>query len=273
MKLKELPKSIYHTFRLASIPMKRLLHAKKDSIPVIVSFTSIPSRLEKVHIVVRCILDQSVLPKKIILWLHESMRTEIPDKLARLQGELFEIRYTHLHCSHKKLIHTVKAFPGSVIVTCDDDFIYDSKWLENLYYEHLDYPNYVIANHIRTISFDPERKLLPYKKWVYKAGLHENSPWLLPIGGKGVLYPPNAFDALYDDEKLFLTLAPKADDLWFKAMEWLNGTPARLSLRPVSEPIPIMGTQTISLKNENVDNDKNRDQWLALQDYFGFEKS
>jgi len=65
-------------------------------------------------------------------------------------------------------------------------------------------------------------------------------------------------------------LAPKADDLWFKAMEILKGTRVRLSSRIVPEPIPIAGTQKISLKKENVDEDKNSRQWAALEEYFNF---
>lgn len=270
MKLKELPTSIYHTLRLGNASVKKLLGTRKNRVPVIVSFTSIPSRLDKVHIVVRCLFDQTVLPTKIILWLHESLEHNIPQKLTLLEGSLFEIRYTSLHVSHKKLIHTVQAFPDSVIVTCDDDFIYHRRWLESLYEEHLQYPQTVIANHIRTISFDEEGHLLPYKQWVYQSR-HEGSNALLPIGGKGVLYPSDAFDARFDQEALFMQLAPKADDLWFKAMEYLKGTSVRLSARTVPEPIPIAGTQAISLKNENVDHDKNSAQWKSLQEYFKIE--
>ncbi len=267
MKLNELPKSIYHTLRLANASVEGLLGANKKQVPVIVSFTSIPSRLEKVHIVVRCLFDQAVLPTKIVLWLHESLAHKIPSKLANLEGDLFEIRYTPLHVSHKKLIHTLDEFPESIIVTCDDDFIYHRNWLQSLYEEHLEFPNTVVANHVRTILFNKEGQLLPYKKWIYSS-VHEGSNALLAIGGKGVLYPVHALDDRFDQESLFMELAPKADDLWFKAMEYLKGTPIKLTSRPVPEPFPIAGTQSISLKNENIDYDRNTLQWQALQEYF-----
>jgi hypothetical protein len=63
-------------------------------------------------------------------------------------------------------------------------------------------------------------------------------------------------------------LAPKADDLWFKAMELRQSTPVRLCTKLVPEPIPIIGTQSFSLKKENVDRDLNVDQWQNLSDYF-----
>ena len=78
-------------------------------------------------------------------------------------------------------------------------------------------------------------------------------------------YLPNAQANL---EALFLKLTPKADDLWFKAMALRNNIHPKLSEIPVKEPIPILGTQAISLKKENVDQDKNLQQWKDLEDYF-----
>src|SRR5690554_7556478 len=42
------------------------------TVPIVVSLTSIPSRLGTIHLTIRSLLAQSVVPKKIILWLHRS---------------------------------------------------------------------------------------------------------------------------------------------------------------------------------------------------------
>lgn len=239
---------------------------------MVVSLTSIPSRMPRLHIVIRSLLDQSVRPKKIILWLNEEQKGAIPKALQKLTGDLFEIKFTPLHCSHKKLIHTIPLYPDVPIVTCDDDFIYHPQWLESLYLEHKERRDTVLANHVRTIGYDDQGILLPYKEWRYHAEGDQSSSLLLAIGGKGVLYPPYALDERFDKVDLFLKLAPKADDLWFKAMELLKGTPVRLSGRPVPEPIPIARTQRVSLKKENIGGDKNKSQWAALTKYFSLEK-
>jgi len=268
VKLKELPKSIYHTTRLAHKPIDKFGLENKERVPLVVSLTSIPSRLKKLHIVIRCLFDQTVLPQKILLWLHESLKGHIPKKLLDLEGALFEIRYTHMEVSHKKLIHTIPLFPELPIVTCDDDFIYHPQWLQSLYEAHQMHPETVLANHIRTIGYDDSGMLLSYKQWVFDSHKGQNPRLFLAIGGKGVLYPPRALFEQFDDEDLFMKLAPKADDLWFKAMELLQGTPVRLSPKPMDEPIPIAGTQGVSLKKENISEDKNRNQWLALEKHF-----
>lgn len=271
MKVKEIPFSIARSLVLKSQPIERLQSMDIQTIPVVVSLTSIPSRLHKVPLVVRSILTQTRQPQHIVLWLHEGMRHQVPKALQELVFERFSIRFSPLTCSHKKLIHTFKDFDATVVVTCDDDFMYHRTWLSALYQDHLLYPNSVIAHHIRSIQRDDQGQLKPYKQWRYEPHVDQRSESLLAIGGKGVLYPKNPFDSLFDDVDLFMRLAPKADDLWFKAMELLVGTPVRKCAVEVPEPLPIAGTQTFSLKKENVDQDKNLHQWAALAQHFDLE--
>jgi hypothetical protein len=268
MKLKEIPLSIYFELRLKLLNTEKLKTTKQDQLPVIVSLTSIPSRLKKVHITIKSVLDQVQKPKKIILWLNEADKNHVPKSLTKLEGDIFNIKYTPLTCSHKKLIHTLELYPEAIIVTCDDDFIYDKKWLENLYDSYLLHPKNIIANQIRQIQYY-NNKLLSYKYWNLKDP--EQNKTILAIGAGGILYPPNALSPLASDSQLFLKLAPKADDLWFKAMALLQGTTVIQTKNPPKRLIPIMGTQMISLKKENVDQNKNVSQWEALTEYFNLE--
>lgn len=240
----------------------------KKEVPVIVAMTSIPSRLSIVHLVVRSLLNQQVLPKKIVLWLHKDLQNRLPQKLFKLQGDTFEIRYSDLTCSHRKLIYALEQFPDDIIVTCDDDLLYRKSWLKNLYDEHLNNSKAILANQTRYISHDGNGTLLPYKQWKHENGKHFNQKAVLPIGAGGVLYPPHSLDKKTTDQNLFLKLTPKADDLWFKAMALLKGTDAYLVENKTKSPIPIFGSQKQSLKKTNVDGDKNRVQWLNVTEYF-----
>ena len=78
--VKELPISILKTIQLMSIPLGRLKRAKRAQIPVIVSLTSIPSRLGTLHLVIRSLLVQDKLPKKILLWLNKELKNKLPPK-------------------------------------------------------------------------------------------------------------------------------------------------------------------------------------------------
>ncbi len=269
MKLKELPVSLYHTIKLKLTSLEEVTQSLNNEVPVIISLTTIPSRLQKVHITIRSILTQNPKPQKVVLWINQDHKSLIPDSLKKLQSDSFEIRFTHLHCSHKKLIHSLKAFPEFIIVTSDDDCIYRQGWLKALYETHLKYPEYIIAHRIRCIKKDENNNYLPYKKWLCDPADDPKS--MMAIGAEGVLYPPDIFPEIIFDEKLFLELAPKADDLWFKAVALSNNIMYKQAENSPKETIPIIGTQKISLKKENINKDKNRTQWIALADYFNLE--
>lgn len=272
MKLKEIPFSIFHSIRLLLVSDKKLKMINKSEIPVIVSLTSIPSRLNIVDIVIRSILNQEVRPQKILLWLNTDLKNSIPKKLKKLEGDIFEIRYSELNCSHRKLIHTLELYANTIIITCDDDLIYHPTWLKSIYNEHKKNSEVIIANQIRHISYDAkDGSLLPYKKWKKTSEVKTNTKAVLPIGAGGILYPPNTLSSKTTDKDLFLKLTPKADDLWFKAMALLEGTQSILSNTPVPTPIPILGSQAQSLKKVNVDEDKNREQWNNVSIYFGID--
>jgi hypothetical protein len=267
MKLKEISPSIYHSLILLSTPVQRLKKRKTVTLPVIVSLTSIPSRLRTLEIVIRSVLNQDVSPKKIVLWLNNDLKPQIPKRLERLTGDIFEIKYSGLNCSHRKLIHSLELFKDDIIITCDDDLIYNRHWLSLIYTEHQKQPEKIIALRTRYISYE-HGVLLPYKQWVSTSEVVSDPKFIIPVGSSGVLYPPNCLDNKVTEVDLFLKLAPKADDLWFKAMSLLKGTVSFQPEKTGKEPIPIVGTQFISLKKENVKGDKNRSQWLALTAFF-----
>ncbi len=267
MKVKEIPVSLFNQARLIGQSQKKL-EVGKETIPVVVSLASIPSRLDIVHITIRSILDQTVLPEKIILWLHQDLKERIPQKLSKLTGVRFSIQFTSYSSSHRKLVEPLQMHPNKVIITCDDDMMYRKNWLSNLYKAHLEATDCIIGNQTRCISYNEKNELLPYKNWSTRTDSCPNPKAVLPIGAGGTLYPPNLLDDRVLNQELFLKLAPKADDLWFKAMSLLKGTLSVKSTYPTKEPIPIWGSQKVSLKKSNIEGDKNRTQWLALTDYF-----
>lgn len=269
MKLKEYPQSFYHTLRLSMIPVSKLNERKKNEVPLIVSLTTIESRLNKVHTTLRSVMNQSIKPEKIILWINENDRNKIPKKVKILTGDLLEIKFTHHKSSHKKLLPTLELFPDKVIVTCDDDLIYEKKWLEKLYNTHKKYPNDIICNKARQIAVDKNNKALDYKFWRYTN--QNNFRKNLAIGEGGILYPPKSLHPQITDYDLALKLAPKNDDLWFKAMALRNNTIVRLAENPSKDFIPIPGTQKISLKKVNVVQNFNVDQWNDLTEYFNLD--
>ena len=229
---------------------------------------SIPSRLGIVHLTIRSILNQDVLPEKIVLWLHEDLKDSIPKSLNVLVGDLFSIKYADYFSSHRKLVEPLKLYPNKIIVTCDDDMMYRKNWLSKLYQAHENHPDHIVANQTRCITYGSDGELLSYKAWKPNESGCQNPLLTLPIGAGGTLYPPDSMHKTVFNQELFLQLTPKADDLWFKAMGLLKGTKSIQAQNSGKEPIPIWGSQKVSLKKGNIGMDKNRTQWQALTDHF-----
>ena len=268
MKLSEFGPSLYHSTRLKLIPTSKIKRKASTQLPIIVSLTTIPTRLNKVAITVRSLLKANPQPEKIVLWLNDELQSTIPSRLFELQGDVFEIRYSQYTFSHRKLIHSLQVFPEATVITVDDDMIYHPKVFELLYKSHLKYPNTVIANRIRYISYDDEGNVLPYLQWPHVSNSSESKDNMMPVGACGVLYPPGIFDQRVTNVDLIQKISPKSDDLWFKTMALLHGTKARLAPEMSPDPIPIIGSQKVSLKKVNVKQDYNRKQWEHIVSYF-----
>ncbi len=271
MKISEFPISIYHSLKLLAIPVSAFKATKKEHIPLIVSLTTIPSRIKTLHITIRSLLNQNVLPEKIILWLNDSYKNNIPSKLNRLIGDTFEVRFSPYTFSHRKLIHTLESFPNHIVITCDDDLIYHPTSLKMLYQEHLKQPNVVIGNRCRRITYDKNNNPLPYLKWEFAEKTIKNEKLLMPVGAFLVLYPPNSLDKRFNDINLINQISPKSDDLWFKTMALLNNTLSVQAENKAPDPIPIIATQAVSLKNVNNKLDYKRVQWEQITKHFNLK--
>jgi hypothetical protein len=271
VRLKKRVNSCMLAFRLGRISIEECLKDTPRYADVVVSLTSIPSRLGIVHLTIRSLFMQTHLPRKIILWLHEDLKNQIPRALSSLENEVFEIRYNKLSCSHRKLVSSLEYFPEDCIVTCDDDSMYESDWLETLYASHVLHPADVIGGKCRRISYGEGGELMPYKKWHYSHDRGGSEPCLMAVGFGGTLYPPHCMMEDVKDPKLFLELAPRADDLWFKAMALLNGVNVRTSLVPSKDPVEINRSQKDALRRLNIREDGNHRQWTNICNHYKIE--
>ena len=191
---------------------------------VVVSLTSYGKRLNDVYIPIESIMQGSVKPNRIILWLaEEELGKQLPVTLQKQQKRGLDIRYCKDIKSYKKLIPTLKEFPEACIVTIDDDVIYQFDLLENLLLSYNNYPNYIHANRVHTISLDNHGLPLPYNEWQCCSTIGNNSILNFATGVGGILYPPNSLDKRVFDETTFMSICPTADDIWFFAMAHLNG--------------------------------------------------
>ena len=112
---------------------------KRRDDSIIVSMTTFPARIGYVHLAIKSLLNQTVSPGKIILWLAKDQfqDVEIPQQLRALCTYGLEIRFCDADLfAHKKYYYAMRAFPEQIIVTYDDDIIYPEDSLEKLLAMH-----------------------------------------------------------------------------------------------------------------------------------------
>jgi SAM-dependent methyltransferase len=247
------------------VAKKQPISMQKGEISLIGSLTSYGQRINVVHLAIESLLNQTKQLDKIILWLAEDefSLTSIPKELQRMSEEGFvEIKFCKDIRSYKKLIPTLKIYKNDVIITFDDDVLYDKTLVESLHNEYLKYPKSVHCGRGHKILFDKEFNPCPYTQWAHCSDSSIESTNIFPTGAGGILYPPNCFSDEVMDEELFMKLAPKADDVWFKAMTLKKNVRCKIlpqRNKEYTDVINIAGTQEDSLYSQNkfgADNDQ-----------------
>jgi hypothetical protein len=130
----------------------------------IVTLTSYGKRVKSTAPYTICsLLNQTVLPDRIILWLAGG--TLIPPILKDLTKKGIEIKFCEDLKSYKKLIPALKQFPNDVLITVDDDVYYPENWFEQLKTAYDNDKTRIYAHRIHEISFDEQNNMMPYRKW------------------------------------------------------------------------------------------------------------
>jgi Glycosyl transferase family 2 len=193
---------------------------------LIVSLTSFPVRIGKLHLVVRGLLEQSLQPRKIVLYLsqEEFPARTVPKELAALAGDRFEIRFVEGNLRpYKKLLYALSDFPAATIITVDDDTLYPSHSLARLWEAASANPETIVCVRGRRIEIR-SREIMPYLEWPVTRS-SKPSFLIFPVGGWGILYPPRSLHPMIVQMDLVKKIAPPNDDVWFKAMSLLQDVP------------------------------------------------
>ncbi len=215
---------------------------------VIVTLTSIPSRMFDIHFTLYSLLNQSIKPKKVVLYLDKLSTRELPDNVTNLIKNGLEIRYVEDLRSFTKLIPALEDFSENIIVTADDDIFYEKDWLKNLVETHKKFPNDIVVHKPMRITFDEKGNPKPYQKWIKSAQGANFANFLMGVGG--VLYPQNSLYKDVKDKTLFLRLCPHNDDVWFWAMAVMNGTKIRLAENNIPVQTLVNPMRELNLNTE-----------------------
>lgn len=213
--------------RLSCLSMARygVKRHKRNGRQIIVSLTSYEPRLKHLELPLRSLLMQRMKPDRILVWISCDLSL-IPPKTRALEKFGIEFRKAPFDAkSHKKYLFSFEEFPDDCIITADDDIIYPSDFVSTLWKAHKNHPDCICARRVHKIRFNLLGGIVPYTEWGWECRSETEPRFdLLPTGGAGALYPPNAVDYRFNDFDLISKLSLTADDIWLKYMALLKGT-------------------------------------------------
>ena len=206
-----------------------VIEGNKREVPIIVSLTSYQERFSDLPKTLYSLMNQTLKPDRIILWLDEEKEnlTNLPYEITRFVKHGLEIKFTKDIGPYTKIIPSLKKYPNAIIVTADDDIYYSKNWLNLLYMSYISNPEDIHVHRSHRVILE-NKQILPYEKWekhvVEETARFDN--FITGVGG--VLYPPKCFTSEVFREDIFLKNAPKADDIWSWVMALVHNKKIRV---------------------------------------------
>lgn len=258
-------------YRLYQKSLKNLKEVPNKNIKedIIVSLTTYPGRIKAAGIVISSIMQQTLIPNRIVLTLAESQfpKRKLPKLIRAEIKKGLEIIWTEDIRSHKKYYDVMKKYPDSIIITVDDDTFYPATLVSDLYTSYNNFPSCISCTLAREIQIE-NNKLLPYETWPHSINTDTPSLTTTPLGIGGVLYPPHSLNEEVFNKINIKKYCPNADDLWLKIMELLHNPPTPVVLTSKFTGIEIPLTQINALYLTNTLQNQNDTQLnMLLQNY------
>ena len=219
---------------------------------IIVSLTSFKKRLNTIDKVLNSILNGTLKPNKIVLTIYKKDILYISKKIKKYitQKKIILLIVDMDIKSHKKYFYVMQKYPYDIIITIDDDIIYEKNTIEILYKSYLKYPNEISAKRVHLIKYNKKNESISYKSWLKEYKLLKIPSFnLMSTTGAGTLFPPNILKINYSIIYNILKCIT-SDDIFLKFIE------NKLKIKVVWVPNKkIMGLKTIYKKglfdNEN----------------------
>lgn len=238
---------------------------------IIVSLTSYSKRFSELNLVIKSLLNQKMKPDMVILYLGtDSDVSDLPCSLLKLRkyGLTIVDGCDDLK-PHKKYYFAMQEYPDDIIITVDDDCIYDRDLIKNLVETHNQFPDAVIARRVNRMRFDEKNNRLLYNQWDYEVQDTCNSPdyYLLATGVGGCLYPPHKLDNQLFNINAIRKTCLLTDDLWLKYIELKSKVAVVKSQSKVKHPLTLEYSAATGLAKLNVLRNNNDEAMDKIEEY------
>lgn len=187
--------------------------------PVIVSMTSFPGRINNAWITIESILQQDAEIGKIVLILstQEFPSKHLPNSIRRQLKRGLEVLWVPDNIKSYKKLLSIIAFPGSPIITVDDDIIYSRSCISQLLEIAKKNPGTIIGHRGHRVSYNHDNTVRSYKTWEPIKSFSAGDNIFL-TGSGAIYYPPDILaGSIALGFHLGFQLCPTADDVWMWA--------------------------------------------------------
>ena len=242
--------------RMAKLPEDGVNRTEKREETVTVSLTSFPARIEMAYYAIKSLMIQSYKADRIVLWLAESQfpNKKLPDRFDQLIKRGLTVRWCDDLRSHKKYYYALQEQKtGELVITYDDDLIYEYDSIEKLVRSHFIYKDCIICNRAHSVSFNADGTLLPYNQWKVhsKVGVNEPTADLVPSTGNGCLYPFGCMPPITFNWEVAKENALTADDIWMRFCSLQNNVQVVKTKETIATLCIVFGSQKERLTQIN----------------------
>ena len=262
------------TNTLITVWLKKSRHTltSTSQVPITVSLTSFPKRINTVWMTIETMLRQQSKPQSIVLWLSKDQfpneLLDLPDLLIDQSKRGLSIRFVDGDIrSYKKFYYIFSESKEGLVLTIDDDLLFPSYFLNSIYNCHKEHPKSVIASfgfpyvwndesdHIKTA----DKKIIigePHDRYFFGSG-------------GGTLFNTEITKYM-DSIETILNLCPTADDIYLNALAQINGYKVTFHMNNPLLSVVVKDDSKLVDHNGGITdaNSKNAEQMKALRKYY-----
>lgn len=203
--------NIYFRCYCLLFPLTQKLN--RNNSEIIISLTSIPSRIDSIWCVMESIFRQTKLPDRILLYLSTNQfknNSTVLEKLNKYVDLGLEVIFFQEDLGpHKKYFYTFSSYPKSKVITIDDDIIYSFNFIEHLI--SIDLTKYSVVGNV-------------YSRYTFLDEFQNHFNYSIPIGAGGILYDVSKLDlSLILNKDAIIETALYQDDLWLYFINLFSG--------------------------------------------------
>jgi hypothetical protein len=194
---------------------------------LIISLTTIDSRLDLISNVIKSILTQTYLPDIIHIFyssepffydngISDDIINKLKDECQTIKPEILFTNTENIG-SYRKLIPALKIYKNNIIITIDDDILFEPNFIEK-YIEAYNKYKCIIYSIGKSIDLKNINNNNNKKKFINIKPTFIPLSHIIPEGYGGILYHTNMFDTNFINLnfKEFPELILKNDDVFFR---------------------------------------------------------